>query len=38
MGEDKFKNELAPHIQEWIQDMPELKGKIKSKLKELNLT
>jgi hypothetical protein len=37
-GEDKFKNELAPHIQEWIQDMPELKGKIKSKLKELNLT
>lgn len=38
IGQDKFNNELAPHIQEWMQDKPELKQKVKSKLKELNLT
>lgn len=38
LGVNKFKAELAPVIDDWIKDMPELKGKIKQKLKNLNLT
>ena len=37
IGSDKFKAELGPVIEDWIKDMPELKGKIKEKLKNLNL-
>ena len=37
LGSDRFKAELAPVIDDWIKDMPELKGKIKQKLKNLNL-
>lgn len=37
LGVDRFKKEMAPIIDEWIKDMPQLKGKIEDKLKELNL-
>lgn len=37
LGPEKFKTEMAPIIDDWIKDMPQLKGKIDDKLKELNL-
>lgn len=37
IGPEKFKAEMAPIIDEWLKDMPQLKNTIDSKLKELNL-
>lgn len=38
IGNEKFKADLAPHIEDWLKDKPELKSTIDKKLKELNLT
>lgn len=37
IGVDKFKQDFAPHIQEWIKSVPGAEDKIQAKLKELNL-
>ena len=37
MGDEKFNNELAPHIRDWTKDVPQFKEKVEHKLKNLNL-
>lgn len=37
IGNEKFKQDLAPYIKDWMKDIPKADDKIKGKLKDLNL-